>query len=149
MAWYYNVISRRELRFKRLVVLRGTVHIPAWQEAQTCVAKGQQVRAILLHSYETNSRCTHQEARWQNQRIRNLPEMEVKKRPACEGGATDRGRLSNSSGLTQKSYTVISYSLKNEIVKEEIEIQFFCLFPYLYWQWHVELFCLVRGAGNH
>ena len=129
MAWYYNVISRRELRFKRLVVLRGTVHMPAWQEAQTCAAKGQQVRAILLHSYETNSRCTHQEARWQNQRIRNLPEMEVKKRPACEGGATDRDRLSNSSGLTQKSYTVISYSLKNEIVKEEIEIQFFCLFP--------------------
>ena len=51
--------------------------------------------------------------------------MEVKKRPACEGGATDRDRLLNSSGLTQKSYTVISYSLKNGIVKEEIEIQFF------------------------
>ena len=149
MAWYYNVISRRELRFKRLVVLRGTAHMSAWQEAQKCAAKGHQVRAILLHSYEINSCCTHQEARWQNQRIRNLPETEVKKRPACEGGATDRDRLLNSSGLTLKSYTVISYSLKNGIVKEEIEIQFFCLFPYLYWQWYVELYCLVRCAGNH
>ena len=66
MAWYYNVISRRELRFKRLVVLRGTVHMSAWQEAQKCAAKGHQVRAILLHSYEINSCCTHQEARWKD-----------------------------------------------------------------------------------
>ena len=66
MAGYYNVICRRALMFKRLVVLRGTVHMSAWQEAQECAAKGHQVRARLHHSYEIDSCCTHQEARWKD-----------------------------------------------------------------------------------